>query len=355
MARLDPQEKSAVGDGGLGDFGRQDRPLKAHTSDADFSASTQRKDLIPQRSTAKFLFYAVGTFVSFMVFGIFQERITRGIYGTSDRFTYTASMVFIQCVINAIFARIVMRLSKEPKDSTPRTMYGISSLSYLGAMLSSNQALQYVSYPTQVLGKSCKPIPVMVFGALFAHKRYSFRKYLFTLMIVVGVAIFFYEAGKGHSKQEIKAIGYGEALLVFSLLMDGVTGATQDRMRSNHKTQANSMMMWMNIFSSIILLAYISVTGEIVEVGDFINKYPYVLEHLLTFSLCSAVGQYFIFATVADFGPLPCSIITTTRKFFTILFSVIFYSNPMSGPQWLATCLVFAGLVCDTKYGKSKH
>lgn len=75
MARLDPQEKSAVGDGGLGDFGRQDRPLKAHTSDADFSASTQRKDLIPQRSTAKFLFYAVGTFVSFMVFGIFQERM----------------------------------------------------------------------------------------------------------------------------------------------------------------------------------------------------------------------------------------------------------------------------------------
>ena len=29
--------------------------------------------------------------------------------------------------------------------------------------------------------------------------------------------------------------------------------------------------------------------------------------------------QYFIFMCVSDFGPLPCSIITTTRKFFTVL------------------------------------
>ena len=34
----------------------------------------------------------------------FSSR-TRGVYGKSDRFTYTSSMVFIQCIINAIFAK----------------------------------------------------------------------------------------------------------------------------------------------------------------------------------------------------------------------------------------------------------
>ena len=42
---------------------------------------------------------------NFICCAFFLHR-TRGVYGKSDRFTYTASMVFIQCVINAIFARI---------------------------------------------------------------------------------------------------------------------------------------------------------------------------------------------------------------------------------------------------------
>lgn len=35
-------------------------------------------------------------------------------------------------------------------DHTKNWLYGLCSLSYLGAMVSSNSALQYVNYPTQV-------------------------------------------------------------------------------------------------------------------------------------------------------------------------------------------------------------
>jgi UDP-galactose transporter B1 len=45
-------------------------------------------------------------------------------------------------------------------------------------------------------------------------------------------------------------------------------------------------------------------------------------------------------------------VITTTRKFFTILGSVIIFNNPMSGKQWLGSVLVFIGLAMDAKYGK---
>ncbi|XP_055343565.1 solute carrier family 35 member B1-like [Paramacrobiotus metropolitanus] len=317
-------------------------------------ASTMPSHAQQHPSTLKLLGCAAGVFLSFFVFGIFQERITRGVYGENERFHYTLTLVFVQCVINAIFARLMIYLTREARDTTPRSLYGWCSLSYLAAMLSSNQALQYVNYPTQVLGKSCKPIPVMLFGVFFAHRRYAFKKYLFVLCIVVGVSIFFYESGKKHSKEEQKEIGFGEALLALSLFMDGVTGAVQDRMRTSHKTRPNNMMMWMNIFSSFLLLAAIVVTGELVEVLGFILRYPYVLEQLLTFAVCSAVGQFFIFLTVADFGPLPCSIITTTRKFFTILVSVLFFNNPISGLQWAATLLVFIGLILDVKYGKDR-
>lgn len=47
--------------------------------------------------------------------------------------------------------------------------------------------------------------------------------------------------------------------------------------------------------------------------------------------------------TVVSFGPLTCSIVTTTRKFFTILGSVILFGNVMTSLQWIGTVLVFLG------------
>lgn len=54
--------------------------------------------------------------------------------------------------------------------------------------------------------------------------------------------------------------------------------------------------------------------------------------------------------TVVYFGPLTCSIITTTRKFFTILASVVLFANPISPMQWVGTILVFLG-----EFGKRIH
>jgi hypothetical protein len=79
---------------------------------------------------------------------------------------YTQALVFIQCVINAIFAIIskrplrrlmhkccgvaVMRVQRQGHDNTPWYFYALCAASYLAAMISSNHSLQYVPYPTQV-------------------------------------------------------------------------------------------------------------------------------------------------------------------------------------------------------------
>ena len=48
-----------------------------------------------------------------------------------------------------LFISALMLFARET-DNTPAKYYGACSITYLGAMLASNQALQYVSYPTQV-------------------------------------------------------------------------------------------------------------------------------------------------------------------------------------------------------------
>ena len=65
-----------------------------------------------------------------------------------------------------------------------------------------------------MLGKSAKPIPVMILGVLVGRKKYPLLKYLFVSMIVVGVALFMYKDGKATSASGGSNFGTGELLLV---------------------------------------------------------------------------------------------------------------------------------------------
>uniref|UniRef100_A0AAY4BRG4 Solute carrier family 35 member B1 n=1 Tax=Denticeps clupeoides TaxID=299321 RepID=A0AAY4BRG4_9TELE len=57
----------------------------------------------------RFIVCFLGVFVCYFYYGILQETITRGDYGhgeKKEKFRYATTLVFIQCIINAVFARI---------------------------------------------------------------------------------------------------------------------------------------------------------------------------------------------------------------------------------------------------------
>lgn len=186
----------------------------------------------------KFFLYAAGIFITYFYFGIIQEKITRGRYSyetveenrtitvKNEKFTYSLIIVFVQCVINFIVAKIAAFLWHQGEDKTHRLYYASMSLTYLLAMICSNMALQWVSYPTQVVGKSAKPIPVMILGVLLGRKSYALRKYIFVFMIVFGIILFMLKDKKSAASDE-SSLGLGELLLCLSLIMDGLTGAIQ--------------------------------------------------------------------------------------------------------------------------------
>ena len=107
-----------------------------------------------------------------------------------------------------------------------------------------------------------------------------------------------------------------------------------------------------NIFQVVMTISLLA-TGEIWEALSFCTKHPEVVPEIITFGFASALGQNFIFITVSEFGPLMCSIMTTTRKFFTILGSVLLFGNALATRQWLGTGVVFAGLVLNDRFGKT--
>ncbi|EDM05754.1 solute carrier family 35, member B1, isoform CRA_a [Rattus norvegicus] len=289
--------------------------LNGSPADSSLRLMAASRSLVPDRLRLPLCF--LGVFVCYFYYGILQEKITRGKYGEGPKqetFTFALTLVFIQV------------------DRTRTWLYAACSVSYVGAMVSSNSALQFVNYPTQVLGKSCKPIPVMLLGVTLLKKKYPLAKYLCVLLIVAGVALFMYKPKKVVGIEE-HTVGFGELLLLLSLTLDGLTGVSQDHMRAHYQTGSNHMMLNINLWSTVLLGAGILFTGELWEFLSFAERYPTIIYNILLFGLTSALGQSFIFMTVVYFGPLTCSIITTTRKFFTILASVILFANPISSMQ----------------------
>ncbi|XP_036233705.2 solute carrier family 35 member B1 homolog [Bactrocera oleae] len=313
---------------------------------------------IPEKS--RFLVYSLSIFFCYFLFGIVQEKITRGRYGNEpnedgkvgERFTYVLALVWVQCFCNFIFAKGMLWAKKSKKeDQTHSGYYAISALTYLLAMISSNMALRWVPYPTQVVGKSAKPIPVMILGVLIGRKSYSWVRYACVTTIVVGVVLFMYKESQiAHLPKE--TTGLGELLLFLSLAMDGLTGAVQERMRASSAPSGQQMMFAMNFWSTIMLSFATILTGEAKEFVQFATRHPELWSHLAMLALCGALGQLFIFLMVAKFGPLACSVVTTTRKFFTVLSSVLLFGNVLIPRQWFGALLVFAALFFDMFYGK---
>ena len=243
----------------------------------------------------------------------------------------------------------------------------------------------------QVLAKSCKMIPVMLMGTVLSGKRYSLFEYCCAAAIAGGVALF---AGAGSGKAGGGGAGKGShgvvgkslaapnaplgyALCLLNLLLDGYTNAAQDELHSRFKgTPPLWTMAWMNAWCALYngLYLFVRIPGFSSSSGAdsssssagsrLVRSLAASAEarrDVALFCACGAVGQLFIFYTIARFGSLTNTIITTTRKFFNILLSVLWLGTPLGAVQWAAVALVFSGLGASSvakakgKGGKQKR
>ncbi|KAJ6620800.1 UAA transporter [Mycena sp. CBHHK59/15] len=224
-------------------------------------------------------------------------------------------------------------------------------------------ALSYISYPAMVLGKSCKLVPVMLMNVLLYRRRFAPHKYLVVLMVTAGITIFMGLGPSKPTKAKAEFVGpnanlIGITYLLINLALDGATNSTQDEIFARHKVTGQQMMLWINVFCtllttvlSVLPLPYIPVihpsaagTTELAGALAFIRSHPGIKTPLLQFAFTGALGQLFIFETLQHFGSLTLVTITLTRKIFTMLLSVVVYNHQLSQGQWLGAGVVFAGI-----------
>lgn len=302
-------------------------------------------------SEIKLVIAVLGIYICYISYGICQEGVYEFKSPTGEKFKATLFFLLVQCIANTIIAAIEMLIFGNSKGSAPMNSYAFVGMSYICAMLFSNEALKFVSYPTQALGKSCKMIPVMLFGFLIRGKRYSLIETLAVILITGGISIFQSDKVGGNNSL------YGLVLLFLSLVLDGVTGASQDKLQEKYHLKSHELMFFMNIWAVLLLIILCLLTGQAVEGYLYCSNNPQIVYYFLTASITSAAGQNFIFYTLSNFNSLTLATITTTRKFFTILVSVICYGHQLAQKQWYGVGLVFIGLLLEliNKYQAKYH
>ncbi|ORX82683.1 UAA transporter [Anaeromyces robustus] len=309
-------------------------------------------------------FCIVGIYGCYITWGILQERVSTKSYpsnktGELGRFNYFIFLNLIQSIITSIVAFFYL-LSKGERISIPRKglIYSYFLVAFIQSLASQfgYNSLKYINYPTMILGKSCKLVPVVVMNFLLYQKKYPWNKYVTVVLVTVGVSLFtLLQPAKANAAEKTNSI-FGIVLLLINLILDGTTNSTQDKIFSKYKITSSQMMLWMNVFSSIIMTGYLLAihplgNHELVNAISFVAERPVIIKHIILFGLCGAVGQVFIFYVLGNFGSIVLVTITVTRKMISIVMSVIWFKHKLVLGQWVAVGIVFAGIILDTVVG----
>jgi UDP-galactose transporter B1 len=332
----------------------------------------------PDDTLLRLILCFFGINICYLYYGVLQERISRP-DSRGDKLNNTLFLFWAQACVNGLLAFAGSFLFGSSPASKSLAQQAITvpsylkffhingwiwvafiSLSYLGAMLSSHEALSYVSYPAQALAKSCKMVPVML-GNVLVGIPYRTKDLILVGTITIGISIFQWDTGKSSSSSSSNnnsATLSGYLLLFLSLCLDGVTSSHQHLLGKEFKLSTHNLMLGMNGFSFLYLSIPLFLVGNDGMRGiHYLETHPGTAWDVFWFALCSALGQTFIFLGITGPGPLAVTTITTTRKFFTILLSVLLYSdNALKPNQWLGVLLVFAGLSAEIldKYRENK-
>ncbi len=143
----------------------------------------------------------------------------------------------------------------------------------------------------------------------------------------------------------------GIVLLFISLCFDGGTGAYEDKLMSVHSVQPFDLMYNIQLGKTILAGIGLLVLNQLHIFIQMVQEMGFLLVAL---GLSGALGQVFIFVTIAKFGALTCSIIGLARKVTTLVASIYFYGHALNAVQSAGLFVSVASMVMNFWGKKSK-
>uniref|UniRef100_A0A8W7PZM0 Adenosine 3'-phospho 5'-phosphosulfate transporter 2 n=1 Tax=Anopheles coluzzii TaxID=1518534 RepID=A0A8W7PZM0_ANOCL len=269
-------------------------------------------DLTHYNRTTQFLLCCGGVFALYLVYGYMQELIFTlegfrpyGWYLTLVQFAYYTAFGYIE--------RSVERTTV-PRCIPLRT-YALLAFLTLGTMGLSNSSVGYLNYPTQVIFKCCKLIPVLIGSVLIQGKKHGPMDFFAATAMCLGLILF----TLADSQVQPDFNRFGVFLISLALLCDAAIGNVQEKAMREHRAPNNE----------VVIYSYgIGLTGYL--------------------------GIQIVLTLVRTCGAPLAATVTTARKAVTIALSFVFFSKPFTIQYLWSGLIVVFGIYLNVYSKRSK-
>ncbi|ERL87376.1 adenosine 3'-phospho 5'-phosphosulfate transporter 2 [Dendroctonus ponderosae] len=287
--------------------------------------------------TAQFLLCSAAVFVFYLLYGYMQELIFTikgfkpfGWYLTLVQFGFYTVFGLIETKIRGIHTRRI-----------PIRTYSFLALLTLGTMGLSNSSLGYLNYPTQVIFKCCKLIPVLAGGILIQGKRYGPLDFFAAVLMCVGLTLFIL----ADSQVQPNFNSTGITMIFLALLCDAIIGNVQEKNMKSYGAPNAEVVLYSYAMGFVYIFVVMLLTGDFAAGVQFFGQQPYVTYgYAFIFSVTGYLGIQVVLTLVRTTGAFAAVTVTTMRKAVTIVISFVFFSKPFTLQYFWSGAIVVLGI-----------
>lgn len=296
--------------------------------------------------TSQFLLLSSAIFVAYLIYGYLQELIFR----LKEFRPFGWYLTLVQFLCYLIFGLLEMYVRKNFTRKIPLKTYALLAFLTVATMGLSNTSVGYLNYPTQVIFKCCKLIPVMVGSILIQGRRYNCLDVSAMLSMVIGLILF----TLADSSVSPNFNTYGVILISLALCADGAIGNVQEKAMKQHEASNTEIVFYSYGIGFFYILVGLVISGNFFPAFEFCRQHPVqTYGYGLLFSISGYIGVAFVLSLVKASGALIAVTVTTCRKAVTIVLSFLFFSKPFTFQYVWSGLLVVIGIYLNV-YSKNR-
>jgi len=141
----------------------------------------------------------------------------------------------------------------------PIRTYFLLAFLTLGTMGFSNTSLEYLNYPTQVIFKCCKLIPVLIGGIVIQRKQYGALDFLAACTMCVGLSLF--TLADSYMSPNFDMVGV--FVISLALLCDAAIGNVQEKAMKTYSASNTEVVFYSYSIGFVYLLVIMLLTGKL--------------------------------------------------------------------------------------------
>ena len=147
----------------------------------------------------------------------------------------------------------------------------------------------------------------------------------------------------------------GIALIVGSLIFDGLVSSQTDKEHKSSGRDFAYSLMFSNNFVQLVLNVAFYAFYFFIHGDDTLSKIisnPVILRDVVMIGASGALGQIFLYLTISLFNCHLLTVITTSRKLFSVVLSNFSFHHHFTTKQWIGAILVMICTVAELFIGK---